>query len=276
MKVIYTPKGRAREYSPLALNYYNGCDHGCQYCYGPGIKKKTLKEYSDRVYVRKNLLVDLYADLEAGVNEQVLLSFAGDPYCKYNDLVKVTTQVLALFLVFGVPVAILTKGGSRALQDLTIIKMYGANIKVGATAVFIDEQDCVTWEKGAAPTSDRLKMLERFHQEGVSTWLSLEPVIDPRQSIKLIEQTLPYVDEYKLGKLNHDKEREARIDWQQYLLDALKLIREAGKKVYVKKDLADRCPGVRLSDQERDMDYYALKGWLIDEPDDSETPGSGE
>ena len=33
MSQIYEPRGRAREYSPLALNYFTGCDHGCQYCY---------------------------------------------------------------------------------------------------------------------------------------------------------------------------------------------------------------------------------------------------
>lgn len=32
MSGIYQPKGAAREYSPLALNYIKGCDHGCIYC----------------------------------------------------------------------------------------------------------------------------------------------------------------------------------------------------------------------------------------------------
>jgi DNA repair photolyase len=30
---IYEPAGRAREYSPLALNHFKGCEHGCLYCY---------------------------------------------------------------------------------------------------------------------------------------------------------------------------------------------------------------------------------------------------
>ena len=33
MSLIYEPKGKAREYSPLALNVYSGgCDHACRYC----------------------------------------------------------------------------------------------------------------------------------------------------------------------------------------------------------------------------------------------------
>lgn len=29
MSKIYEPKGKAREYSPLVLNYYKGCSHEC-------------------------------------------------------------------------------------------------------------------------------------------------------------------------------------------------------------------------------------------------------
>ena len=40
MAGIYEPSGAAREYSPLALNYIKGCDHGCLYCYVPKIMKR--------------------------------------------------------------------------------------------------------------------------------------------------------------------------------------------------------------------------------------------
>jgi hypothetical protein len=36
LKIIYEPKGPAREYAALALNLYNGCTHGCIYCYNNG------------------------------------------------------------------------------------------------------------------------------------------------------------------------------------------------------------------------------------------------
>lgn len=35
MRIIYEPKGRAREYANLAANLYSGCIHGCVYCYVP-------------------------------------------------------------------------------------------------------------------------------------------------------------------------------------------------------------------------------------------------
>ena len=33
MNLIYSPKGPAEEYAPLACNYYCFCTHGCRYCY---------------------------------------------------------------------------------------------------------------------------------------------------------------------------------------------------------------------------------------------------
>lgn len=43
---IYEPKGRAREYSPLALNYYKGCTHGCRYCYVPNMIGRFNSSYN--------------------------------------------------------------------------------------------------------------------------------------------------------------------------------------------------------------------------------------
>lgn len=35
MHIIYKTTGRAREYSELAVNLYQGCAHACAYCYAP-------------------------------------------------------------------------------------------------------------------------------------------------------------------------------------------------------------------------------------------------
>ena len=42
---IYEPRGRAREYSPFAMNYFKGCDHGCRYCYVPRMMKVFNSQY---------------------------------------------------------------------------------------------------------------------------------------------------------------------------------------------------------------------------------------
>jgi len=80
--MIYKPKGRAREYSPLALNIYSGCDHGCRYCYVPGLLRRDRESFR-RVVVRADVLQEV--GREAGRlngEDQVLLCFTGDPYCR--------------------------------------------------------------------------------------------------------------------------------------------------------------------------------------------------
>ena len=59
---IYEPKGRAHEYSHLALNLYEGCLHFCSYCFVPNIPPhKTREEFHKNVRPRDNILDRLEA-----------------------------------------------------------------------------------------------------------------------------------------------------------------------------------------------------------------------
>jgi len=256
---IYMPQGKAREYSPLALNLYSGCDHGCTYCYVEPMFKRFNKNYvhSD-VSLRKNILNELEKGAKKWKNEksQVLLSFTGDPYCHHNESIKATREALNILYKNKFPVAVLTKGGSRCLQDLDIFKKFGNNIKVGATLTFTSYNEI---EKNASLPSDRLKTLEILHENGINTWASFEPVINSEQSLELIVSTLDYVDAYKIGKWNHSKEAK-KIDWQSFVEKAVNILRSAKKEFYIKHDLR-ACTKIELLDKESDMDYLSIGGW---------------
>ena len=45
LQAIYEPKGRAGEYSRLALNVYRTCVHGCRYCYVPGATRMKVRDF---------------------------------------------------------------------------------------------------------------------------------------------------------------------------------------------------------------------------------------
>lgn len=264
MAGIYQPTGAAREYSPLALNYIKGCDHGCKYCYVPIMMKKFDKGYEhSNVYIKEQekLLNEIHNSAKKFQNSdrQVFISFLTDPYSSFNETTKLTAKVLRILLEYQIPVSILSKGGYRVLRDLPIIAQFGENIQVGGSLTFTSKEDSIKWEPGASLPAERFDTLRQFHELGIKTWASMEPVIYPEQSLEIMERTHEYVDAYKIGKLNHFKKHEAKFDWTKFLLDAVIIMRHYKKRFYIKKDLLAFAPdGLHLTPEETDMDYLAL------------------
>ncbi len=235
MSLIYEPQGKAKEYADLALNVYTQCDHECRYCYVPSIKKPLPGGPYHRIDFRA-------LDREAKAldcTKRILLSFMTDPYCLADVALKDTRSCLHVLLDRQLPISILTKGGDRLYRDWDLILRF-RDIKVGATLTFIDPADRVKWEPYAQPTESRIEVLRMCHNVGIRTWASIEPVIDPNQSLQLIQDTLDFVDEYKVGKLNHHPELEAQIDWSDFGKKAVSILEKARKPYYIKKDLRDR------------------------------------
>lgn len=247
MSTIYTPAGKAREYSPLALNIYLSCTHRCQYCYAPRCRHQTQEDYFKKPSPRANIIANLRKDLEHfSPKEQVLLSFIGDVYCETMDDNRTTREALEVLLEYKVPVAILTKGGKRCLKDLDLFKKFGEHIQVGTTLTFDNTHDSLEWESGAATPTERLEVLKALHDEGVRTFASFEPVIIPYQSLHLMEIGLDFIDVYKVGKLNNYKGLDKSIDWTDFLSKTLEVLRTNGKSFYIKHDLRQAAPSIRL------------------------------
>ena len=86
-----------------------------------------------------------------------------------------------------------------------------------------------------------MRTLCAFHEAGIHTWVSLEPVIDPEQTLELIRETAPFVDLYKVGKLNYVK---SEIDWRMFGARAIKILESLDKKYFIKTDLAKHLDGI--------------------------------
>jgi DNA repair photolyase len=265
-KIIYEPKGKAREFSPLALNHYLGCDSDCIYCFN---KKRNY--FTNPPHLAKDCLnrVKKEAYVLEGTNDQVLLSFVGDPYCKKEMTQHVTRQVLEIFLQYRIPTAILTKGGKRCLKDLALFKKFGKGINVGATLTFSNDTHSLHYEPNAALPSERFETLEKLHKAGIRTWVSLEPVFDIKQTLKIIDITHEYVDSYKVGKLNgYDLAKNNPFKyntqpdrWKSLLHDAVKKLRGYKKQFYIKQDLHAADPTFKSTQNETDKNYLTVKAF---------------
>ena len=236
MALIYEPRGKAAEYSPLALNIYKGCSHGCVYCYAPAATYKQRDEFHSTVSPRKNFINELDKDLAKfhGDKRPVLLCFTTDPYQPIDETAKLTRWALMSLVKNGNAIRILTKGGMRAARDFDLMKKGG--VEFGTTLTFIDESLSAEWEPKAAAPSNRIDAIRSAKEYGVKTWVSLEPVIDPDQAYRIIEETHSFVDIYKVGKLNYHPIAKT-IDWRKFRIRVESLLRSKNKEFYIKDDL---------------------------------------
>ena len=255
---IYEPAGRAREYSPLALNFFKGCDHGCVYCYVPNMLGRFNSKYNHEEVINPIDFKELKISAEKmmGCDKQILLSFTGDPYCNSEN--GETRKVLEILNYYGHKVAILTKNPKKALKDLDLIKSFGDRIKIGSTLVFDNENDSFEWEKGAPNPNSRIEGLKTFSENGVKTWASFEPVIYPVQSLNLLNMVSDFIDHVKIGKINNYKGLDKKIDWSKFIFESVKICREKNVNFYIKKDLLIFNNGVYLSGNEVNEDYLNL------------------
>lgn len=243
LDVIYQPKGQAGEYAPWATNHYEGCGHKCLYCYVPSVRHIERKDFDAGAAERKNYLARLDKDIakcqKAGFAEQVMLSFLTDPYAPNDREIKLTRDVLIRLREGGLSFCTLTKGGTRAFRDLDLFRPNRDAFASSLTC--LDPLISRKWEEGAADPQDRLDALSRFYHAGIFTWVSLEPVLDPETTLKIIETAAPFVDLFKVGQVNYSKLTKL-INWRDFTHRAIELLNRLGKAHYIKADLQPYLP----------------------------------
>ena len=237
-KVIYEPKGKALEYSQLACNLFIGCTHACDYCYGPSVMHKSNEEWvSDDLEPRDDILEKFERDAKIlqGDPREILFSFASDPYFS-EKAALITRGALELCERYNLKAQILTKNGARALQDANLF-LSNDGWKFGSTIIFMDEKLREKHESGAPSIASRVEAVKQAHKMGIFTWVSIEPVLDPDEALKVMDELKGHVDLWKVGKLNHNKAVEESIDWKKFFYDSLDKLN--GERTYFKKDLVE-------------------------------------
>ena len=264
---MYQPDGKAAEYNRWAANFYTGCSHNCDYCYlkrgslahvwdtEPHLKK-CFKDERDAYEVFKKELLDnrLRVRAEGGV----FFSFSTDPCLEPGFWL--TRRAALLCLDCDVPVTILTKNvgwlngtkgslmesemfGDEDARDILSPAVNHGILAVGFTLTGHDEM-----ERGAHTNEARIKAMAQLKGCGVRTFASVEPVIDTKASLAMIEQAAPFCDLFKIGlrsgvpKDYYDKkldDGEDFISLEQFMARASNIILDAKKKVYWKESL--RC-----------------------------------
>lgn len=208
-KALYQPKGKAGEYSVWAVNFYNGCSNGCEYCYlrrgvlshvmggGKPALKNCFKDENDAfaVFVKEVMKNRDAIRRDGGL----LFSFSTDPCLP--ETVDLTMTAVAFATGADVPCKILTKctdwifrkeGNGRPYFDSVV--SFKKNIAIGFTVTGFDEL-----EPGASPTAERIRAMSELHAAGVLTFVSMEPVIDVERSFNIMSGMTGICDHFKVG-----------------------------------------------------------------------------
>lgn len=212
MAIIYKPKGKAAEYAPWAANFYNGCSNRCEYCYNRHCQAKALlgkdeptlkKAFKDEVQAFEVFRKELGRKADQIRRDGGLFfNFVSDPCLP--ETWKLNLNCISYAILIDVPCRVLTKRAeaARILDPYNVFLLEDEYdyLKVGFTLTGRDDL-----EPGASTNAERIEAMKALYEKGVSTWASIEPVIDIVASSKMIADSVEWCDEYRIGLLSGKK-----------------------------------------------------------------------
>lgn len=167
-----------------SLNPYQGCEHGCMYCYarptheywgfGAGL------DFESKLIVKKNAAELLRKELSKKTHQvgTTMLSGNTDCYQPIEREYKITRELLKVFLEFKHPVSIVTKN-HLILRDIDILsEMAKLNlVHVNLSINSLNEDLRRKLEPRTATAAQRLKCVEELSKNNISTGVLIAPVI---------------------------------------------------------------------------------------------------
>lgn len=213
-KAIYQPSGKAGEYSGWSCNFYRGCSNGCEYCYlqdspnaGIYTSVPTLKNgFKGKEEKAMELFKKEFAVcLDELRKSWLFFSFTTDPLLP--ETMGLTAKAVRICMENGVNVRLLTKRadfvepffGLLSAKEGYDEEVCKKHIAFGFTLTGHDEL-----EGNSSPNLDRICTMKLLHDRGYRTFVSAEPVIDPKTSLLIIRETLDFCDLYMVGLLSGD------------------------------------------------------------------------
>lgn len=167
-----------------SLNPYQGCEHGCIYCYARNTHEywgfSAGTDFEQKIMVKKDAPA-LFRKFIERKNWQVTpISLSGntDCYQPAERKFKLTRQILEIALAYQHPVSILTKN-ALVLRDTDIIaKMAKLNlITVYVSITSLNEKLRQRLEPRTTTAKQRLKVIEELSKIGVPTGVMTAPIV---------------------------------------------------------------------------------------------------
>jgi DNA repair photolyase len=234
------------EYGDYTINATVGCTHGCNFpCYAMMMAKRFgwVKDYDDWRIPRltSNAIEILDKEIPKFKNDIhfVHLSFMTDPFMydsEKKDLVPevkdLTLKIIQRLNREGIKVTTLTKG---FYPEEIIEGGFLKDNEYGITLVSLNEDFKKEFEPYSAPYKKRIASLKMLHDNGLKTWVSIEPYPTPNldknaEHIEKILEKIEFTDKIIFGKLNYNtKSKKFTNNEEFYMRIAGKIINFCNK-----------------------------------------------
>lgn len=168
----------------FSANPYQGCEHGCIYCYARNSHEywgySAGLDFESRIVVKKNApaLLRKFFQNKNWSPAPISLSGNTDCYQPIERKMRITRQLLEICLEFRNPVGILSKN-SLMLRDMDIIQELAKKnlVRVFSSITSLDENLRLKMEPRTASYRSRLKVVEAFSKAGVPTGIMNAPIV---------------------------------------------------------------------------------------------------
>ena len=167
-----------------SLNPYQGCEHGCIYCYARNTHEYwgygAGLDFEQNILIKKEAPTLLEAKLRSKKwqAETIVLSGNTDCYQPAEKEFEITRECLKVFLMYGHPVGIITKN-ALVLRDLDLLKQLAKNnlIAVNISITSLSEDTRRVLEPRTATLKKRLETIRILSGNGIPVNAMLAPII---------------------------------------------------------------------------------------------------
>ena len=175
-----------------SLNPYQGCEHGCIYCYARNTHQywgySAGLDFESKIIVKPDAprLLEKFLNNKNREPAPITLSGNTDCYQPAEKKYKLTRQCLEVMLKYKHPVGFITKN-SLILRDLDLLSEMAKLklVKVMVSITSLDEKLRLKLEPRTATATKRLNVLNELSKAGVSCGVMTAPIIPGLNSMEI-------------------------------------------------------------------------------------------
>jgi DNA repair photolyase len=176
-----------------SMNAYQGCEHGCIYCYARNTHEfwgySAGLDFERRILVKKDAakLLETQIKKKSWKARPIVMSGNTDCYQPAENIYNITKSCLEVFLKYKHPVGIITKN-ALVLRDLELLKALAQDdlVNVNISVTSLSEGTRRILEPRTTTIKKRLETIRVLSENGIPVNVMLAPIIPSINSHEIL------------------------------------------------------------------------------------------